>query len=295
MKKLSVILLSLLASSALLAHDLRPENTVVIPLEIRVQSLSPVLSKFLSIDNEKVINIVVDTYGGEVGITTEFVTAMRQAKSSGITVNCYIYKAISAGFDIFMACSNRYVFEDPIILQHEARIPGTAFPQMKKDGLIDQDTLLDLYNELFSTNEDRFATMVKMLPKQDKADLHRVFKASKPFKKEYIQELKDSGYIQLAKESDLPQLFKITKSAKLAKLNPTALTATPSVTNSEDLNYDKQMKMCIDSVGKQLKEQPDLANLLFILSNGDEKTATAIVVDFCNEQVLKVLGQPAHK
>ncbi len=292
LKKILLLILSVIGPTVAYSHDLRPENTLVIPLEINRTSLTPVIDKLASIENESVVNILIDTYGGESGVTGEFTAIVRQMKASGVTVNCYIYKAISAGFDIFLSCSNRYVFPKVIILQHEARIPGTAFSRMTNDGLIDQDTLLELYNDLSETNKERFQEMVKLLPKQDKKDMYSVFKASRPFKKEYLNDLRESGYIQNVREEDVPGLLSATKSARVTKPSKDRplFGGVPTPENQKNPAYMKEMGVCLDSVAAQLFADPQLFVRLMEQAGGSEEVAADIVISFCDDQVKKVLN-----
>lgn len=67
---------------------------------------------------KKEINLIIDSYGGSVMDARRITNKIKKLKRAKYTVNCYVEKAFSAGFQILQYCSKRIGMEGAWYMQH---------------------------------------------------------------------------------------------------------------------------------------------------------------------------------
>lgn len=85
-----------------------------------LRSASQVLS--LADDNKEPIYVMLNSFGGSIYPGLQFVQAIEIAKSRGIVIKCFVTNtAMSMAFYILTYCSERYAFENSLLLWHPAK------------------------------------------------------------------------------------------------------------------------------------------------------------------------------
>jgi len=69
-----------------------------------------------------IINIIIDSRGGDYYATIEFITKMEEIKKRNVKFYCYSIQASSSAFVIFQYCDNRYVSPTSLLFHHNATI-----------------------------------------------------------------------------------------------------------------------------------------------------------------------------
>lgn len=115
------LLLLLLATPAFSSTITLPKDrTVFINGEVTGAILNQANEVYeLTIKNADPIYLVINSPGGGVFAGLQMITAIRVAQQRGVKVNCVVtLMAASMAFQIFAECSNRYAFENTLLLFH---------------------------------------------------------------------------------------------------------------------------------------------------------------------------------
>jgi len=69
-----------------------------------------------------IVNIIINSHGGDYFATIQFIIKMEEIKKRNVTFNCYAIQASSSAFVIFQYCDKRYVSPSSLLFHHNATI-----------------------------------------------------------------------------------------------------------------------------------------------------------------------------
>lgn len=103
--------------------NLTNDNFVALRGTVTSQSIADVISNLID-KNDDVRYIFLSTNGGSVTAGLKLINTIKDLENYGITVNCIADTAISMGFVIFQACTNRMVLSHSTLMQHQMSMSG---------------------------------------------------------------------------------------------------------------------------------------------------------------------------
>lgn len=146
-----------------------PDRTVVIEDAIDggiIQQANEILGMTklaVESDSNKVLDIIINSPGGNVMAGLQFISAMEIAQHRGYTIRCSVtVMAASMAYQILSKCDERYAFKGALLLWHPVRISGyiTLTPTDSARLAHDLDTietvLVDQLKENFKVDEEYF-------------------------------------------------------------------------------------------------------------------------------------------
>ena len=98
--------------------ELTDSNFVNIRLSIDDKSMSNVITKLHKLKNKEVF-IYINSFGGSVSSGNTLVEHIKSLQNKEIIVSCIADKAMSMAFIIFQHCTNRYILDSSILMQHQ--------------------------------------------------------------------------------------------------------------------------------------------------------------------------------
>ena len=104
---------------------LNNDNLVNIRGPILDSSIDSFLTKLQKIPSNDVF-IFINSPGGSVSEGIRFIQVMNSLNESGKVIHCIVDKGASMAFIIFQSCSNRYIIEGSILMQHQISGGGTG-------------------------------------------------------------------------------------------------------------------------------------------------------------------------
>jgi len=99
------------------------DNFVALRGTVTSQSIAEVISNLVD-KNDDERYIFLSTNGGSVTAGLKLINTIKDLENSGIMVNCIADTAISMGFVIFQACTNRMVLTYSTLMQHQMSLSG---------------------------------------------------------------------------------------------------------------------------------------------------------------------------
>ena len=112
--------------SAGTAISVHPGHAMVIEGVIAEGNLIPLGKALIDITksaDEKYVDLVINSPGGEVRTGFVFISMMEAAKKLGLHINCFVPTlAASMAFSILNHCDDRYVLDKSFLLWHRARV-----------------------------------------------------------------------------------------------------------------------------------------------------------------------------
>ena len=103
--------------------NLTNDNFVALRGTVTSQSIAEVISNLID-KNDDIRYIFLSTNGGSVTAGLKLINTIKDLEKSGINVNCIADTAISMGFVIFQACTNRMVLSHSTLMQHQMSLSG---------------------------------------------------------------------------------------------------------------------------------------------------------------------------
>ena len=100
------------------------------------------------------VNIFISSPGGSVVAGMDIITAI-ETKNVNYTTTCVAHHAYSMAFAIFQACTNRYVMQNTILMQHQMQIKV-------EDQYSRINTYMNMIDSLKSTLDQKQATRLGM-------------------------------------------------------------------------------------------------------------------------------------
>lgn len=143
--------------------------------------------------SDKPIWLIINSPGGYLHVTSEFMEAMEAAKEKGIKVKCLVTNlAASAGYFIYTKCSERYALKHSALMFH--------FVRNEMPGPVSQLDLLKLLAYHDKVNK-YLLSLIKGINIPDKAIQILFWSELVWSAKEYVENFdKDTGYIVLTKK-----------------------------------------------------------------------------------------------
>lgn len=107
----------------LAAPKVHAENAMVIEGPIMGRNLSQLETAFLKKGAQDTVDLVINSPGGSVTTGLLFISIMDDARSRGVTINCFVPQvAASMAFQILLHCDTRTVLSKSFLLWHRARV-----------------------------------------------------------------------------------------------------------------------------------------------------------------------------
>jgi hypothetical protein len=69
-----------------------------------------------------IINIIINSNGGDYFATIKFISKMEEIKKKNVTFHCYSIQACSSAFVIFQYCDHRFILSSSLLFHHNATI-----------------------------------------------------------------------------------------------------------------------------------------------------------------------------
>ena len=98
--------------------ELTDSNFVNLRLTVSDKNIASVVSKINKINNKEIF-IYINSPGGSVSAGNVLVQQLEALKSQDRVISCIADKAMSMAFIILQHCTNRYVLESSILMQHQ--------------------------------------------------------------------------------------------------------------------------------------------------------------------------------